>query len=119
MMGSARSGNLDLYVSTRNTTSDVWSSPVELAEIDSAMNDTNPFLTRDRLTLYFDSDRSGNRELYVTSRPTTSATFSQPTAIDELNTGNADGDPWVSRDGHHVFFSSNRSGANAIYEAER
>lgn len=73
-------GSEDLWVSTRATTTDVWSPPVNLdlvnqrlggPAINSTAFDGAPALSFDGTTLYFFSERSGGfgkRDLYVTTR---------------------------------------------------
>ncbi len=73
-------GSEDLWVSTRTTTSDVWSPPVNLnlvnqqlggPLINSAAFDGAPALSFDGTTLYFFSARPGGfgaNDLYVTTR---------------------------------------------------
>jgi hypothetical protein len=68
--GSA--GGLDLWVSTRATTADPWSTPQNLGPtINSTGNDAGPALSFDGTTLYFQSDRVGGLgayDLYVVTR---------------------------------------------------
>jgi hypothetical protein len=53
-------GLIDLWVSTRPTTHDKWSTPVNLgATINTASQDRAPYLSDDGLTLLFTSDRPG------------------------------------------------------------
>lgn len=65
-------GSFDLWVSTRQTTRDAWSRPVNLGPIvNSAFQDRGPALSRNGTTLYFNSDRRGgfgDQDLYVTTR---------------------------------------------------
>jgi hypothetical protein len=65
-------GKIDLWVATRESTRDPWSTPVNLGPtINTASNDGGPALSCDGTTLYFYSDRpggSGGRDLYVTTR---------------------------------------------------
>jgi WD40-like Beta Propeller Repeat len=65
-------GGLDLWVSTRATTTDQWSEPVNLgAVVNSAVNDAGPALSFNGTTLYFQSGRPGGVgafDLYVTAR---------------------------------------------------
>ena len=72
---SSRSGGegaIDLWVATRESTLDPWSTPVNLGPtINTQYNDGGPALSCDGTTLYFYSDRpggSGDRDLYVTTR---------------------------------------------------
>jgi hypothetical protein len=78
------------------------------------------FLTEDGLSLYFnltpDAGESAG-DLYVAHRPTVTEAFGAPEALDELNTSGDERDPWLSPDGKHLFFSSDRDGTLNIYEA--
>jgi Tol biopolymer transport system component len=60
----------DLWVSTRESVTDLWSAPVRL-NINSLLSDTAPYLSGDGMTLYFTSDRaggSGGNDLWVSTR---------------------------------------------------
>jgi hypothetical protein len=65
-------GSQDIWVSTRATTLDPWSTPVNLGPtVNSTAFDGAPALSFDGTTLYFFSERpggSGKRDLYVTTR---------------------------------------------------
>jgi Tol biopolymer transport system component len=62
-------GGQDLWTATRESPSDSWSVPENLGPlVNSDVTDQRPYLASDRLTLYFASDRTGNMDLYVTTR---------------------------------------------------
>jgi WD40 repeat protein len=63
-------GFLDLWTSTRMTTSDPWGPPVNLGSVvNSAANDAGPALSFDRTSLYFQSlGEFGAFDLFVTTR---------------------------------------------------
>lgn len=65
-------GSQDIWVSTRATTLDPWSTPVNLGPtVNSTAFDGAPALSFDGTTLYFFSERPGGfgkRDLYVTTR---------------------------------------------------
>jgi hypothetical protein len=66
-------GSQDLWVSTRKTSADKWSTPVLGAVVNSPAFDGAPALSWDATTLYFFSERTdvthyGKRDLYVTTR---------------------------------------------------
>ena len=62
-------GGLDLWVASRATTSDPWSSPVNLGSvINSAVIDARPAISFDGTELYFQSPRQGNFDVYVSTR---------------------------------------------------
>lgn len=61
----------------------------------------------------------GFEDLFVASRAAAGAAFGPPAALDALDTGVDDSDPWVSPDGSYLVFMSTRDGASRIYEAYR
>ena len=65
-------GGLDLWTSTRATTSDAWSPATNLGSgVNSAVNDLRPSLSWNGTTLYFGSVRTGgegSQDLYVITR---------------------------------------------------
>ncbi len=65
-------GSEDIWVSTRESTEDPWSTPVNLGPVvNSTAFDGAPALSWDGTTLYFFSERAGGigkRDLYVTTR---------------------------------------------------
>jgi hypothetical protein len=67
----AQGGN-DLYVATRGSVSDPWSTPSNLGPaVNSAASETRPSLSWDASTLYFGSTRPGGEgasDIYVTTR---------------------------------------------------
>jgi Tol biopolymer transport system component len=69
--------DLDLWTSTRATTSAPWSPPTNLGDgVNSTANDLRPSLSWDGTTLTFGSTRAGgegSQDLYVTTRSKTSA----------------------------------------------
>jgi Tol biopolymer transport system component len=75
IIGSNRDGGggqIDLWASTRATTLDLWSTPVNLGDtVNSGADDGGPALSADGTALYFYSTRTGGfggRDLYVTTR---------------------------------------------------
>ena len=65
-------GSTDLWVATRDTLGQVWSTPVNLgATVNSASTDFHPAMSSDGRELYFASERPGGlglADLYVTRR---------------------------------------------------
>jgi Tol biopolymer transport system component len=68
-------GGVDLWASTRPTTSDKWSTPVNLGPtVNTEFNDRAPYLSADGLSLVLVSDRPGGfggNDLYVSTRKKT------------------------------------------------
>ncbi len=100
----ANNVNIDIYESTRTTTSAVWGTPMPLANVNSAADDDNPMLSADQLELYFDSNRAGGDQLYVATRPSTGDTFTSPTLVDQTGALEGESAPWISQDSHHLVF---------------
>jgi WD40-like Beta Propeller Repeat len=110
------------FLTSRPNAGAPWTKPTSISELDTANIDTDAFLTQDGLVLYFSTDRiaAGDQDLFVTSRPDLGSPFGTPTALSELNvTGYQDRDPWLSPDGHEIYFSSDRGGTLKIYRATR
>jgi hypothetical protein len=66
-------GLIDIWVSTRETLSDPWPSPINLGRpVNSEFDDGAPWLSKDGTTLYFFSTRPaggyGNRDIWYTTR---------------------------------------------------
>lgn len=70
-LASSRPGSLglDLWVSTRASTSDPWSIPVNLGPVvNSASEDARASLSFDGTELYLQSNRAGNQDFYRSTR---------------------------------------------------
>jgi hypothetical protein len=66
-------GRIDIWVSTRETLSEPWSVPTDIASpVNSEFDDGSPWLSRDGTTLYFFSTRPGGgygkRDIWYTTR---------------------------------------------------
>jgi WD40-like Beta Propeller Repeat len=94
-----------------------WSAPVNLGPfINSADNEQGPALSKDRLSLYFSSNRSGGRglsDLYVSQRNSVNEAWGAPLNLDVVNSNADETAPNISRDGHWLFFMSRRTGSLA------
>ncbi len=107
-----------------------WSEPVDLGPVvNSSSNEQNATLARDGLSLYFSSNRpggSGPLDIWVSQR--TCADPNDPACAwqapvnlgSPINSAGADFAPNLSRDGHLLFFASNRGGgATDIFVSHR
>lgn len=62
-------GGPDIFVARRASTSDAWSTPVNLGpDINSAASETRPSLSWSGTQLYFGSSRLGSSDIYVATR---------------------------------------------------
>src|SRR5262245_30340821 len=93
-----------------------WSTPVSLgAVINSTANDAGPTLSKDRLRLYFSSNRSGSvggSDLWFSKRNRDEDAWGAPINLGEVVNSTADENtPNISRDGHWLYFMSRRPGS--------
>ena len=121
VLSSNRGGSgtgLDLFESTGN--SGTYTPPVRIP-LSTTVEDSAPFLTNDGLTLYYSSGVAANGlDLHVATRPDRGAAFTTGTKIQELtDPGSGETDPWVSPDGHDLYFAADRGGGMRIYHASR
>jgi Tol biopolymer transport system component len=113
-------GSFDLYSATRADTPDPWGAATAISELVTAADERSPFITDDGLAIWFSAGLGTNNDIYVASRATTANAFGPATRVDELSTPDRDDDPWVSPDGHRVYFSRyDSTGTGAIYMATR
>jgi Tol biopolymer transport system component len=108
-------GENDLYVSTRSTTQDVWSEPINLGPtINSPHFENGVRVSSDHLELYFSSDRPGgygSADLYVSTRETLDDEWGPPVNLGEtVNTNAEDRFPSITANGLELYFSSRRVG---------
>jgi hypothetical protein len=95
-----------------------WSDPVPLTAVNSAFTDQQPALSKDGLSLYFASNRSGDQNIWVAQRACTDNTvdqcaWSQPVMLGEaVNSQYLEAAPTLSRDEHQLFFASQRSNSH-------
>jgi len=117
-IGSDRTGtygHYDLWVATRATTGDDWSSFVNLGPtINTSYFDSNPSISADGLKIFFSSERPGgwgSVDIWVITRPTISDPWSAPVNLGStVNSSYWDAVPSVSSDGLSIFFESLRPG---------
>ena len=90
-----------------------WPKPKPVEGINSPSTDQQPALSKDGLSLYFASNRSGgvgSFDLWVAQRECTDeCPWSTPQLLPTVNSELPDISPTLSRDGHQLFFASQRS----------
>jgi hypothetical protein len=122
-LGSRRgsSGYYETFLAERPSQADAFSTPRELIELEvRGQNTVDGFLSEDGLTLFFNrSPGSGESsgDLFVVKRPSRDEPFGTALPLLSVNTSQDERDPWLSPDGRHLFFSSDRDGTLSIYEA--
>jgi Tol biopolymer transport system component len=93
-----------------------WSTPINLGPIvNSTAMDRGPAISKDGLSLYFASNRVdgvrfGGEDIYVSQRETRDDEWGAPANLGPIiNTSFNEMVPAFSRDGHLLFFASNRT----------
>jgi Tol biopolymer transport system component len=93
-----------------------WSFPENLGDVvNSPYNEDLPHISPDGLSLYFISNRPfgrGGVDIWVSRRSSPYDAWGQPMNLGPaINTNSDERGPCVSRDGHYLFFSSDRTGS--------
>jgi WD40-like Beta Propeller Repeat len=92
-----------------------WSAPVNLgAIVNSTFDDNHPHISKDRLSLFFHSNRPegyGGIDIWVSQRASEDDPWGPPQNLGpNINTSSDDRVPFLSHDGHRLYFASNRPG---------
>jgi len=94
-----------------------WSAAVLVASPingDGPILDGAPFIAKNNLDLYIRSNRPGGEggfDIYVSHRDTVDDPWETPINLgSEINTASAEGEAFVTNDGHWLYFQSNRPG---------
>jgi hypothetical protein len=134
---SSRSGGPggdDLYIATRNSTSEPFGAAQIVANVNSPVTDMNPSTSSDSLTLFLGSDRLTNTagyvdsELWVATRNSLHEDFGIPVNLNDFGLGSfvnvpgaVEWAPCISRDwpanGSKLYFASGVVGDWDLYEA--
>jgi len=109
-------GGWDLWMTTRETTSDPWGEPVNLGPpVNGPTGEVFPSISSDGLELYFAewevarSGGYGSSDLWVTKRPTKDDPWGTPENLGPtVNSARFDGNPFIARDGLTLYFGSTR-----------
>jgi len=114
-------GGHDLWMSTRASRSDPWTTPVNMgAPPNSSENEVSPTVSGDGLTLIFASSRSGGSgdyDLWMSMRATVHDPWDPPVnLVPSVNTGSWDSEVGLSADGLALVFSSDRAGGSGSYD---
>jgi len=112
--GSQNNG-VDIYASVRNPDGS-FEPPVKVQELsDPSWNEGRPYLRRDGLEIFFQSNRPGSvgqsQDLWTSTRAATHDPWSTPIPVDELNTAAGDVTPALSWDGLTLYFARRPSAA--------
>lgn len=105
-------GNMDIWMITRDTVESEWSAPVNAGyPLNTSAWDGVPSISADGLTLFFASTRSGDMDLFTTTRRTRDDSWATPVNLGApLNPPSTEWSPWVSADQLEVYFASDQPG---------
>jgi len=114
---SKESGDWDIWVTTRETTDDLWGEAVNLGPpVNGPDSEQGPRMSADGLSFYFASTRpggSGDWDLWVATRATTHDPWETVVNLGPtVNSSALDHSPSISADGLSLFFGSTRSGGS-------
>ena len=98
-----------------------WSAPVNLGTaVNSIFSDFAPHISKNGRSLYFAStrpDSSGGEDLWVSQRVDSDAPWGPPKNLGTvINSPFNDRSPALSRDGHYMFFASDRPGGSGGFD---
>jgi Tol biopolymer transport system component len=109
-------GGYDIYAVTRPSASHPWSAAAPVAGINSAFDEYDPFVAQGGLVVFFTSMRSGQGDIYWSTRRSTGEAFQPPQLLTDIDSPAYDSDSSLSTDLTYMMFSSTRSGNAEIYE---
>lgn len=98
-----------------------WTEPINLGDqVNSTYDEFLPELSKDGLRLYFASTRPspfGGEDLWVSRRTDRDAPWGAPVNVGSpINTSFNERSPALSRDGHLLFFATNRPGGLGAFD---
>lgn len=87
----------------------------------TGFSEISSFLSKNCMTAYFASNRSGQTMIYTATRNDPTQPFGQPAMYEYFGTATDDEDPWESYDQHTFVFASVRDASTTkmIYESTR
>jgi hypothetical protein len=122
--GTPRPGGLggaDIWVATRTSHNDAWTTPVNLgAPVNSSAMDLSPTVSGDGLILVFASSRAGTSgpyDLWMSTRATVQDPWGSPVNLGAyVNSSAGELECSLSADGLTLFFASGRPGGLSNYD---
>jgi hypothetical protein len=93
-----------------------WSTPIQIASVNTSLGEYDPSPTMDGLTLYFASTQvsANSYDIYRATRATRFSAFGPPSNVTELSSTSIEGGPCVRIDDCEIFFYAKRSAAAAV-----
>ena len=111
-------GETDIFYSKRK--GGVWSTPVQLKNLNTAFHERMPYISIDGTILLFNSNRPGGlggEDIWVSFYDPENHEWSSPFNLGEdINTKYDEASPSIHHDNNSLFFSSNRPGGVGGYD---
>jgi hypothetical protein len=115
------SGDLDIFTAKRISRADAWGSIAEITALTTSGNEYPCAVTSDLQTMVY--GRGGStQDLYVTKRVSTVFSWDEGALIAEVDSLQSNQEAWLSPDGLHLYFTSERPGGQGnsdIYRSQR
>lgn len=96
-----------------------FTQKTDLGFINSGAGEAMMRLSADELTGWFSSSRTGEYEIYETTRLTPASQFSLAKLVPIVNSTSLDANPTLTSDGKAIIFDSARDGARRLWTATR
>jgi Tol biopolymer transport system component len=97
-----------------------FGTPVLVAGLNGQTgSDEGARLTPDELVVYFDSDRSGNRDVYTASRSSRTDAFGAAQAVGGVDTASSEAWSSPTADNLTLYFETDRNGLYQVFVASR
>lgn len=109
---SGGEGALDIWVTTRTSTTTDWATPTNEGDLNSSSQDTPGWISANELVFYMTSERDGDRDIYEVRRTSKTADWGTVTAANDLNSTADDKEPTLSTSRMLVWFGSERTGGD-------
>jgi Tol biopolymer transport system component len=118
-VASDRAGGGDIFVFHRPNEMAGWSASTPLDSLNTAQKDSDPWVSADQLTIYFDSYRpssAAGANIFVATRTSVSASFGVPVLVSGVASDADDREPWVTPLGDRMYFASTRGDPSVMEE---
>ena len=118
---SPRAGGqgLDIWHAIRASPTDQFGTPFPVTQLNSPSTEDTPGIAADGLTIWFASDRNGNKDIYVSTRPDRGSGWSIPVVVTALSSANADSCPEPSPTQLRMIVCQGAAGDRTLYESTR
>jgi hypothetical protein len=122
VFSSPRGGSVveyNLYAVSRASDPAPWGTLRIIDELNSAVDERDGAIDDAGTTLLFGSNRTGDSDIYITTRATPTTTFEPPVPLTAINTPMGESDPWISPDGRTIVFTRALATGRDIFIAEK